>query len=134
MAHLKKSIVVQILNLSDFLSGLCSFAPFISTLLTSFLHPWADVMDKFQCRQLCHTEIKNFDCWAVVATQLVERLLPTSEVRGSNPVIGKIYIEQFSQFCMRNFELGKIQYPNWPSVQVSWQILVVVPKWTNMKK
>ena len=32
--------------------------------------------------------------WAVVVVQLVERSLPTPEVRGSNPVIGKIYIEQ----------------------------------------
>ena len=29
--------------------------------------------------------------WAVVVAQLVERLLPIPEVRGSNPVIGKIY-------------------------------------------
>ena len=28
--------------------------------------------------------------WAVVVTQLVERSLPNHEVRGSNPVIGKI--------------------------------------------
>ena len=33
--------------------------------------------------------------WAVVVAQLVERLLPTPEVHGSNPVIGKIYIEHF---------------------------------------
>ena len=32
--------------------------------------------------------------WAVVVAQLVELLLPTPEVRGSNPVVGKIYIEQ----------------------------------------
>ena len=30
---------------------------------------------------------------AVVVAQLVERSLPTLEVRGSNPVIGKLYIE-----------------------------------------
>ena len=28
---------------------------------------------------------------AVVVAQLVEQLLPTPKVRGSNPVIGKIY-------------------------------------------
>ena len=28
--------------------------------------------------------------WAVVVAQLVERSLPTPEVRGSNPVIGKL--------------------------------------------
>ena len=32
---------------------------------------------------------------AVVVAQLVERSLPTLEVHGSNPVIGKIYIERF---------------------------------------
>ena len=32
---------------------------------------------------------------AVVVAQLVERSLPTPEVRGSNPVISKIYIEQW---------------------------------------
>ena len=30
--------------------------------------------------------------WEVVVAQLVERSLPTPEVRGSNPVIGKIYM------------------------------------------
>ena len=29
--------------------------------------------------------------WAVVVAQLVEWLLPIPEIRGSNPVIGKIY-------------------------------------------
>ena len=31
--------------------------------------------------------------WAVVVAQLVEQSLPTSEVRSSNQVIGKIYIK-----------------------------------------
>ena len=30
--------------------------------------------------------------WEVVVVQLVEWSLPTPEVRGSNPVIGKIYM------------------------------------------
>ena len=30
--------------------------------------------------------------WEVVVAQLVERSLPTPEVRGLNPVIGKIYL------------------------------------------
>ena len=33
--------------------------------------------------------------WAVVLAQLVERLLPTPQVRGSIPVIGKLYIEHY---------------------------------------
>ena len=34
---------------------------------------------------------KNWPYWEVVVAQLVEQLLPIPEVRGSNPVIGKIY-------------------------------------------
>ena len=33
---------------------------------------------------------KEGEDWEVVVVQLVERSLPTPEVRGSNPVIGKI--------------------------------------------
>ena len=33
---------------------------------------------------------KTISAWAVVVAQLVERSLPTLEVRRSNPVIGKI--------------------------------------------
>ena len=36
------------------------------------------------------TEKEN---WAAVVAQLVKRSVPIPEVRGSNPVIGKIYIE-----------------------------------------
>ena len=35
---------------------------------------------------------QNIICWAVVVAQLVKRSLPIPEVRGSNPVIGKIYL------------------------------------------
>ena len=35
---------------------------------------------------------------AVVVAQLIERSLPTPEVRGSDPVIGKIYIEHYFNF------------------------------------
>ena len=41
---------------------------------------------------------KNKDGWAVIVAQLVERLLETPEVRCSNPVIGKINIEQCQQY------------------------------------
>ena len=33
------------------------------------------------------------DNWAAVVAQLVKQSVPIPEVRGSNPVIGKIYIE-----------------------------------------
>ena len=35
----------------------------------------------------------------VVVAQLVERLLPTQKVRGSNPVIGKTFISNIFVFC-----------------------------------
>ena len=37
----------------------------------------------------------------MVVAQLVEWSLQTPVVRGSNPVIGKIYIERFSVYCMK---------------------------------
>ena len=37
--------------------------------------------------------IKKVLKWLVVVAQLVERSLPIPKVRGSNPVIGKIYVE-----------------------------------------
>ena len=36
-----------------------------------------------------HT-ITNFFTWTVVVAQMVQQLLPIHEIRGSNPVIGKI--------------------------------------------
>ena len=46
--------------------------------------------------------------WAVVVTQLVKQSLPTSEVRGSNPVIGKLLcIEHL--FTINCIEKTKIQ-------------------------
>ena len=43
--------------------------------------------------------------WVVVVAQLVERLLPTPGVRGSNPVIGQIYIEHL--FTVKGIEKTK---------------------------
>ena len=43
----------------------------------------------------------------MVVAQLVERSLPIPEVRGSNPVIGKIYIEHL--FTVNSFEKTKIK-------------------------
>ena len=37
-------------------------------------------------------ELKIGDDWAVVVAQLVEWLLPTPEISGSNPNIGKLYL------------------------------------------
>ena len=39
--------------------------------------------------------LKHKPSWAVVVAQLVKRSLPTPEVRGSNPVIGKKFYRTF---------------------------------------
>ena len=39
--------------------------------------------------------------------QLVERLLPVLEIRGSNPVIGKIYIEHFKLSTVEKTKIKK---------------------------
>ena len=44
---------------------------------------------------------------AVVVAQLVEQLLPILEVRCSNPVIGKIYIEHFTVNCVEKTNIEK---------------------------
>jgi len=46
--------------------------------------------------------------WAVVVAQLVERLLPIPEVCGSDPVIGKNYIEHlFTVNCTGKTKINK---------------------------
>ena len=44
--------------------------------------------------------------WAVVVAQLVEQFLPTPEVRGSNPVIGKFYITHILSTVLKRREIG----------------------------
>ena len=62
-------------------------------------------------------EIRN---WALVVAQLVERLLKIPEVRGSNPVIGKIYIEHlFAVNCIENTKIKK-KRPGMVHFQRSW--------------
>ena len=51
---------------------------------------------------------KHFLFRAVVVAQLVEQSLPTPEVRSSNPVIGKIYIEHLLSTVLK-FEKTKIE-------------------------
>ena len=45
--------------------------------------------------------------WAVFVAQLVEGSLPTPEVRGSNPVIGKLYL--YYLYSVNCFEKMKIK-------------------------
>ena len=40
----------------------------------------------------CSLKCKNDQPWAVVVSQLVERLLPIPEICGSNPVIGYYFL------------------------------------------
>ena len=58
---------------------------------------------------------KNFYLRAVIVAQLVERLLPIPEVRGSNPVIGKnLYWTSYCQLYWKDEnkekEAGKSQF------------------------
>ena len=42
----------------------------------------------------------------MAVVQLVERSLPTPEVRGSNPVNGKIYVERIEKTIINKKRLG----------------------------
>ena len=48
--------------------------------------------------------------WAVVVAKLVERSLPTPEVRGSNPVIGEIVYCQLNRKDENKKEAGNGPY------------------------
>ena len=51
---------------------------------------------------------------AVVDAQLEERLLWTLEVRSSNPVIGKIYIQRFLSTIFEKTKIKKKEAVNGP--------------------
>ena len=52
---------------------------------------------------------------AVVVAQLVERLLPIPEVRGSNPVIGKhLYWTLFTVNCIEKTKIKEKEAENGP--------------------
>ena len=52
---------------------------------------------------LSQLRIQKLRCWAVVVAELVDQSLLTPDVRGSNPVIGKSYIEH----CLRSTVLER---------------------------
>ena len=53
--------------------------------------------------------------WAVAVAQLVEQSLTIPEVRSSNPVIGKIYIEHwFTVNCIEKTKMKKKEAGNGP--------------------
>ena len=61
---------------------------------------------------------------AVVVAQLVEHLLPPSDIRGSNPVIGKFYLlpaalKRYWKAKNKKKSLGKAQFKKhlWPMIQ-----------------
>ena len=49
----------------------------------------------------------TFNLWAVVVAQLVEWLLPTPDVSGSNPVIGKNLFGIFTVNCIEKTKIKK---------------------------
>ena len=57
--------------------------------------------------------------WAVVVAQLVERSLPTPEIRGSNPVIGKLLYRTFNCLstvnCIEKTKIKKKEAGNFQS-------------------
>ena len=58
-------------------------------------------------------KIKKFKTWVVDVAQLVELLVPISEIRGSKPVNGKIYIENlFTVNCIEDTKIEK-KRPEW---------------------
>ena len=57
--------------------------------------------------------MKQFSILGSGVAQLVERLLPIPEVQGSNPVIGKIYIEHLLTVnCIEKTEIKKKEAGN----------------------
>ena len=59
--------------------------------------------------------------WAAVVAQLVERSLPTPEVRSSNPVIGKIYVAFNTVNCIEKFFLNpQAKWWFWGVFKRSW--------------
>ena len=56
---------------------------------------------------------------AVVVAQLVEWFLLGPEVRGSNPVIGKLYY-QYTVNCIEKTKINKIEAGNGPIFLVSY--------------
>ena len=53
-------------------------------------HNYSNQLKRTQCKKV------RLNNWAVVVAQLVERSPPTPEIRGSNPVIGKL----LSNICL----------------------------------
>ena len=101
-----------IVCLSQSFQSVLSATFFPSSKLRLFLGlSWPPYKYKMESnpRPLCHrsTELTTIWCRAVVVAQLVERLLPIPEVRGSNPVISKIYIEHFTVNCIEKTKIKK---------------------------
>ena len=71
-------------------------------------------------------EVTNWLIRAVVVAQLVERLLPIPEIRGSNPVIGYIiYYQLYLKNCIEKTKIKKRgrDWPNFFKKKTNWLIL-----------
>ena len=64
---------------------------------------------------------KSWKIMAVVVAQLVEQLLPTPNVRGSNPVISKIYI---TVNCIEKTKIKKKEAGNGPFFKKEFEIFI----------
>ena len=72
--------------------------------------------------------------WEVVVAQLVERSLPISEVRGSNPVIGKNLYGTFTVNCIWKNENKVKQAGNGPFKKTIFQYAIILTRLWRMKQ
>ena len=69
--------------------------------------------------------LKSTNRREVVVAQLVERLLPTPEVRGSNPVTGNIYVHYQLYWKDENKEKRGREWPNF-FLKKQKQIIIII--------
>ena len=126
------SILIKWWSMAKYEKALTRFYLFILT------KNWQ--MEFFSCRRhplrptiFCSEQKKTFFSEVVVA-QLVERSLPTQEVRGLNPVIGKIYMYYWKE---KNKEKSCRE---WPKFFLKKNILIflfyfmsLVPVWQDVE-
>ena len=88
----------------------CPTGDFISKVMSSKKPKSCQIFGLLWYENLSPISFKNM---AVVVAQLVEQSLPIPEVQGSNPVIGKIYIEHLLTVnCIEKTEIKKKEAGN----------------------
>ena len=93
---------------------------FLLLLYKTFLNESSlTVMTKYALRTLVNTYLGQW-----LLAQLVKRSLPTPEVRGSNPLIGKVYIERLLSTATK---IKKKEAWNGPiGINLGWLQMVVL--------